>query len=62
MDKNATRFLSLTVGQKSDQLDFLANENIAVFPEYEISGSTSQLRRAIVYVPASHSDFDSYRN
>jgi four helix bundle protein len=53
MNKPARSFLDLFVWQKSHQLVLLIYEYSATFPKNEIYGLTSQLRRAVVSVPAN---------
>lgn len=53
MSKPATSFTDLYVWQKSHQLVLSTYEYSRAFPKTEIYGLTSQLRRAIISVPAN---------
>ena len=53
MNKPAKSFLDLIVWQKSHQLVLLTYEYSGTFPKNEMFGLTSQLRRAIISVPAN---------
>jgi four helix bundle protein len=53
VNKPAKSFLDLYVWQKSHQLVLLTYEYSDAFPRNEIFGLTSQLRRAVVSVPAN---------
>jgi len=49
----AERFEDLVVWQKSHQLVLKVYRVTQAFPEYELFGLTSQLRRAVISVPAN---------
>jgi four helix bundle protein len=53
MNKPAKSFIDLIVWQKSHQLVLLTYEYSCAFPKNEKFGLTSQLRRAIISVPAN---------